>query len=467
MNYTNRLAALGAAIPELLIPKTDLSKWAVIACDQGTQDRPYWEQVRAVVGDAPSSLHVIFPEVYLDDPGREERIAAIKHTMKRYMEEDVFAPPQKALVYVERDTPFHQSQKGLIIALDLEAYDWKTTGKALHPPLIRPTEGTLPERLPARMDVRRDAPLETPHMIVLIDDEENTVIPTLGERAKKNTGSILYDTELMLGSGRVRGWKLDREDDWNYLTERLEKLIGKIYGELTRKADESAGTPFLYAMGDGNHSLAAAKEIWDEYKAAHKNKPNLMNHPARWALVELVNLYDPALAFEPIHRLLFGITPDDVLEAFGELPGYHCRTLDSPDELISLIQDEQCNNLRLGVISQGHYLLVEAEPVSIAIDAVQPLLDKLIDKYNKQNTRISIDYIHGSDNLCQLSNGKRLSNGKQLSNGETVTGILLPPFRKHGLFETIARRGSLPQKSFSLGESAEKRFYLECRKLFC
>ncbi|MCL1814371.1 MAG: DUF1015 family protein [Treponema sp.] len=464
MNCTNRLAALGAAVPELLLPKKeiDLAKWAVIACDQHTQNRSYWEQARSIAGDSPSTLNLIYPEVYLEEPvcsadrtnvndsstpGREERIAAIHRTMKEYLNEDIFSPPQKSLVYVERDTPFHLSRRGLVIALDLEDYNWNA-GSAPPLSLIRPTEGTVAERLPSRMEVRRSAPLETPHILVLIDDEENALLPALGERAK-GRDSALYDTELMLDSGRVRGWKLDKEDDWNCLADGLKKLTGRsLHGT----------NPFLYAVGDGNHSLAAAKGVWEEYKAANQSEQNLMSHPARWALVELVNLYDPAMSFEPIHRLLFGTDAAAVQQRLLHLSGYRCRKLGSLPELTGLVQDGQCCLLRLGLISQRGCFLIEADPVPLAVDTLQPLLDSMIEE---QKGIVSLDYIHGSEELFRLV--VKPNPGEPANN---AVGILLPPFRKQGLFETIAKRGPLPRKSFSMGESEEKRFYLECRRLF-
>jgi hypothetical protein len=445
MSYVDRLAALGTAIPELLFPapETNLSKWAVIACDQATQDRPYWDRVHNHAGDAPSSLNLIYPEVYLEDADRKDRIASIHRTMKEYLNKGVFAPPQKALVYVERDTPFHQTRRGLVIVLDLERYDWKTDCAAL----IRPTEGTVSERLPARMEIRRDAPLETPHILILINDEENALLPALGERTK-NASAAVYDTELMLGAGRIKGWKMNKEADWEFLAAGLEML--------------ARGAPFLYAVGDGNHSLAAAKAVWEEYKSAHRNDPAIMNHPSRWALVELENLYDPALAFEPIHCLLLGADDAELQRLLArlqaQLPGYVCHKPDNTVELAAMVEDEHCGRFRLGLVSGSDCFLVEADPVPLAVDTLQPLLDAFV---KEQGKKVAIDYIHGKDELFRLA-----GTGLAYAGGTANTGILLPPFRKQGLFETVAKRGPLPRKSFSMGESCEKRFYLECRKLF-
>jgi len=466
MNCADRLAALGIAVPELLLPApgTDLSKWAVIACDQATQDRRYWEEVHAIAGDAPSSIRLIYPEVYLEETDRKERIASIHHNMKHYLEAGVFAPPQKTLVYVERDTPYNQGRRGLVIALDLECYDWKPDSA----PMVRPTENTVADRLPPRMDIRRNAPLEIPHILILVDDAENTLLPALGEQAKHTPP--IYDTELMLGAGRIKGWKLANQAAWEMLAAGLEKLAAKKSGGTAKSGSaefngDSAksggigkpnGAPFLYAVGDGNHSLAAAKAIWEEYKSAHRDEPTLMTHPARWALVELENLYDPALDFEPIHRLLIGASTAALQRALAsvltpQLPGYICRKPANPAELAALVGDTRCSRLRLGLVSGQNFFLVEADPVPLAVDALQPLLDAFV---KEQGNKVTIDYIHGTEELFRLS---RDGN---------ATGILLPPFRKQGLFETVAKRGPLPRKSFSMGESCEKRFYLESRKLF-
>ncbi|MDR2701800.1 MAG: DUF1015 domain-containing protein [Spirochaetaceae bacterium] len=471
MNYVDRLAALGIAVPELLFPapEIDLSKWAVIACDQATQDRLYWERVRSLAGDAPSSLNLIFPEVYLEDSDRKDRIASIHRTMKEYLDKGIFAPPQKALVYVERDTPFHRTRRGLIIALDLEQYDWKTDSA----PLIRPTEGTVSERLPPRMEIRRAAPLETPHILILIDDEDNTLLPVLAERAKKNPA--IYNTKLMPDSGQIQGWKLDDEADWEMLADGLETLQNKTANRSSAAgqnltAIQSAAdmrdkeSPFLFAVGDGNHSLAAAKAVWEEYKAVRRDDPAIMNHNARWALVELENLYDPALAFEPIHRLLLGADVAVVQRLLARLPGYACRKAANPAELAALVENEHCGRLRLGLASGPDCFLVEADPVPLAVDAIQPLLDAFI---IEENNKAGIDYIHGTEELFRLAcGGLDCAGGAASAASAQAVGILLPPFRKQGLFETVAKRGPLPRKSFSMGESCEKRFYLECRKLF-
>jgi hypothetical protein len=304
----------------------------------------------------------------------------------------------------------------------------------------------------------------------LIDDEDNKLLPTLAERAKKNPA--IYNTTLMPDSGQITGWHLDDEASWEMLAAGLETLQNKA-DRHTTTVGQNAGSPFLFAVGDGNHSLATAKAVWEEYKTAHQDDPAIMDHPARWALVELENLYDPALTFEPIHRLLLGTDATAVQHLLARLPGYRCRKAANPAELATLVEDEHCGCLRLGLASGPDCFLVEADPVPLAVDVLQPLLDAYI---IEENNKVGIDYIHGTEELFRLACGSpacgspvadpAYTGGTAIAAPMQAVGILLPPFRKQGLFETVAKRGPLPRKSFSMGESSEKRFYLECRTLF-
>jgi hypothetical protein len=445
----NRLAALGAAIPDIILPRpgVDLEKWAVIACDQFTQDPSYWEAVAQTVGSSPSTLNLIFPELYLGKDAREERIRAIHRSMASYLGEGTLSEPLRGCVYVERSSPAHQRRRGLVLAIDLESYDWQGDSR----PLIRSTEGTVPERLPPRMDIRRAAPLETPHILLLIDDEADYLIPALGERAKK--GECLYQTPLMLGSGSISGWALDQETDWQVLAEGLEELSRRSttrYGPLGGSAREK---PFLFAVGDGNHSLATAKAVWEEYKLAHLGQGGLDRHPARHALVEVENIYDPGIAFEPIHRVVFGASLEEVRAVLSELPGFSSGSVDDAEELARLVGSPAAGN-RYGLVGEGRQILVETSATGIATEPLQPLLDRFIE----DDSRNAIDYIHGKEELLRIIAGA--------SGERSAVGILLPPVKKPGLFQTVARSGPLPRKSFSMGEAQEKRFYLECRKIF-
>jgi hypothetical protein len=485
-DITLRLDRLGLKVPEILIPAAgvDLQKWAVIACDQYTQDRRYWERAVEFAGDAPSALKIVFPEVYLDDGDRPRRVEDIHRTMDAWIGGGVFALPREGCVYVERSTPFHPRRRGLVVALDLERYDW-TPGSR---PLIRATEGTVPERLPPRMNIRRGASLEIPHILILVDDEGDTLLPELGRRAAR--GAPAYRSPLMMGGGEISGWFLDAEDDLAFLAGALEGLEQRA---ADRYGVRDSG-PFLYAVGDGNHSLAAAREIWLECKKAREGGPAAPAEggpaepfPAtRWALVEMENLYDPGIQFEPIHRVLFGVDFDGALDILSSLPGFSRRIIDGgnsgadKDELVRLVGDGEAAKTRMGLVSGGRRALVETEAPGLATVPLQPLLDGWLARQapgaaiaaaggaeeggggtGRKNGgaragRPSIDYIHGAEELFRLAEDPE----------KPAAGILLPPVKKSGLFETVARTGPLPRKSFSMGESVEKRYYLECRRLF-
>ncbi len=441
-----RLAALGTAVPRILLPnpRIDLEAWAVIACDQFTQDRSYWDQVRERVAGAPSTLNMVFPEIYLEDPGRGERIAAIRQRMKATLEGGVFAEALQGIVYIERSTPQHPRRRGLVLALDLERYDWSPAAR----PLIRATEGTVQERIPPRMEIRRGAALESPHVIVLIDDDDRSLIEGLGLRAQKRPPR--YDTPLMLGAGGVRGWVLQDGQDLAYLAAGLERLAAKA----RQRYGASDGEAFLYAVGDGNHSLATAKAVWDEYKAAHAAEEGIMDHPARWALVELENIYDEGIDFEPIHRVVFGADLDTLTRALSPLPGFRTRPVSGVEELTRLVAEDGAPGNRYGLISRSGLLLAETSVRGIATEGLQSLLDTLI----ADRRADGIDYLHGAAETVRVA----LAD----DSGAPRVGLLLPPVGKSDLFAGVARSGPLPRKSFSMGEAEEKRFYLECRLIF-
>lgn len=449
-----RLAALGLAIPEILLPagNVDLEKWAVIACDQFTQDRAYWEAVKSEAGGAPSCVNLILPEIWLEESGR---IQGIHRAMGEYLEGGVFAPPRRRCLYIERSTPRHPCRRGIVIAVDLEQYDWKAGAMSL----VRATEGTIRERLPPRMEIRRGAPLETPHILLLIDDEDDAILPALAKSAKKRPP--LYETPLMMDAGAVKGWALEQEGDFAALAAGLEGLAQKA----ARRYGVSDTVPFLYAAGDGNHSLAAAKAVWDEYKALHKNGKGVENHPARWALVEIENIYDGGIAFEPIHRVIFGARGDEVLAAISALPGFSVKTpgrnqAAAREELLAFVNDPAPEGNRYGLAAPAGgpggglaFSLIETKAAGIATAELQPLLDELV---RRGSGGLSIDYIHGEEEVLRLVS----------DSPRPAAGLILPPVKKDGLFKTVAAAGPLPRKSFSMGEALEKRFYLECRRLF-
>jgi hypothetical protein len=450
----NRLEKVGISIPEILLPRAELKQWAVIACDQFTQDKAYWKKAAKIAAGSPSSLELIFPEAFLTEENRTGKIESIHISMRYYLNSGVFNAPRRGFVYLERDTPFNRGRKGLVAAVDLEQYSWLPEAR----PLIRSTEGTVADRLPPRMEIRRNAPIETPHILLLIDDETNSLLPDLGKRARKT--NPVYRGKLMMDSGSISGWFLDSEDDFGFLANGLEELAGRA---LTRY-EAPAAQPFLFAVGDGNHSLASAKEIWEEYKKANGG---VNNHPCRYALVEIENIYDPAIKFEPIHRVVFGLGFEEALDTLSALPGFSSRMIEGHEELARLTREPVKGN-RFGLINKNRYALVETDSAGLSTACLQPLLDNAVNASNggastggapmggAPTGALSIDYIHGEDELFRLVNDTE----------KPATGILLPPVQKAGLFETVARTGPLPRKSFSMGEACEKRFYIECRRLF-
>lgn len=446
-----RFANLGIALPTLLLPgpQVDLEAWAVIACDQFTQDQGYWQKVEERVGPRASTLRLIFPEIYLDEPQRRERIQSIQHTMRSYLDLGVFGSPLSACMYLERATPSHPLRRGLVLLIDLERYDWSPGAR----PWIRATEGTVQERIPPRMEIRRGAALETPHVILLVDDDQETLLEGLGARVVPRKPT--YETTLMLGGGAVRGWRIDTAEDLELIATSLEALAQRSKTRYLRGAEASLmDDPFLFAVGDGNHSLATAKAVWEEYKALHEGAIDLLSHPARWALVEIENLYDRGIEFEPIHRVMFGARLDDIVELLSSLPDYSAQGVKTIEAMVRLVGDRDCNRTRYGIIAKNGAVVVETSAPGIATGPLQPLLDRWVG----QKTGRSIDYLHGTEETLRVS--------LETKDSAPRVGILLPPVEKGDLFFTVARSGPLPRKSFSMGEAVEKRYYLECRALF-
>ncbi|HRY14255.1 MAG: DUF1015 domain-containing protein [Candidatus Competibacteraceae bacterium] len=449
MNFT----PIGLQIPKLLLPRADvdLTKWAVVACDQYTSQPDYWAQVEALVGKAPSTLRLILPEVYLGASDEAQRIAAIHETMRRYLAEGILESQAPGMALVERETARGRVRKGLIAALDLEHYDFTPGAKTL----IRPTEGTILERLPPRVRVREQAPLELPHVMVLIDDPEHSVIePLFAEPLEE-----LYNLPLMLDSGRVRGWRLDHPLLMQWVVERLAGLASPVlFNDRYGVTEEPV---MLYAMGDGNHSFATAKTIWENLKRHASDPAAIMDHPARHALVELVNLHDEGLKFEAIHRVAFNINPTLLLGTMADFcanQGSTLTVIDHPSwqaarqawrEMEQLEQRSNCHTLAFTSRDQHGVLLIEQPRLTLPVASLQAFLDQYLE--NQPEARI--DYIHGEDTLEQLS--------AQFGN----IGFYLPALAKEDFFRTVIRDGALPRKTFSMGEADEKRFYLECRRI--
>jgi hypothetical protein len=442
-------AQIGLQVPTLLLPRrgTDLTKWAVVACDQYTSQPRYWELANEQVGHAPSTLRLILPEVYLGAADESQRILAIQETMQRYLAEEVLAPQPPGFVLVERQTARGRTRRGLIAALDLERYEFNTGAKSL----IRPTEGTIMARVPPRMRVRENAPLELPHVMVLIDDPDRLVIEPLF--AEPQDG--LYDFPLMLDGGRVRGWLAHHPLLIQWVVEQLIRLADPAaFAARYGIEDEPV---LLYAMGDGNHSFATAKTIWENLKRSAPDPVSIMNHPARHALVELVNLHDEGLEFEAIHRVVFEINADQLLAALHHFVAAQNSQLTVQDfpsweaAYNNFIKNQNRNEHCLAFCAQKRWgiLRVEKPKLSLAVATLQEFLDY----YLQQQPQARIDYIHGEETFRQL--------GEQAGN----MGFYLPTLAKTDFFRTIIRDGALPRKTFSMGEADEKRFYLECRRI--
>ncbi|HUE99189.1 MAG TPA: DUF1015 domain-containing protein [Anaerolineales bacterium] len=436
------ISDLGIQIPKVYLPKpgTDLNKWAVIACDQFTSQPEYWNEVEKIVGDAPSTLNLTFPEVHLEKPGGDERIQNIQATMRKYMDEGILQR-HDGLVYVER-TIGGKTRKGIVLCLDLEAYDY-TRGSSS---LIRATEGTIVDRLPPRMKIREGATLELPHILVLIDDPNRTVVEPLTTAKPKL--EKLYDFDLMLESGHLAGYAVDQEFE-NQVVEALRGLATP--ETFSAKYGIGKDQPvLLFAMGDGNHSLATAKAIWE------KVKPHVgMDHPSRYALVEIENVHDDGLAFEPIHRVLFGLKKDLFVElekTFGANLTY--TPVVNAAEMVEAVDSAEGEKQAIGLVgggrSRGFGVIEITNPSSnLPVGTIQSFLDVFL----KEGGAEKIDYVHGEDVTVKL--------GSQPDNA----GFYLPGMSKSDLFKTVILDGALPRKTFSMGEAHQKRFYMEARKI--
>lgn len=435
---------IGVQVAEILLPKDsiDLKIWAVIACDQYTSQPEYWQRVRDQVGEAPSTLNMILPEVYLGKPEEDQLIQSTQAAMRRYLEEQLLVPYQ-GLVLVEREVEGEHgrsTRRGLILALDLEQYDFSPGSQSL----IRATEGTIIERLPPRIRIREGAVLELPHILVLIDDPDRTVIePLVGARASLRP---LYDTDLLFDSGHLRGYLVDDPKQEERILLALRRLANPQRFRQKYGVGEEKGV-LLFAVGDGNHSLATAKSIWE------KIKPEAgMDHPARYALVEVENVHDEGLFFEPIHRVLFGVKEDwqaALLDHFGA--NVRIEPSQPIPAMMAAVRAQPGSNQSFGVVSQqGSWMVSVAQPPSnLAVGTLQGFLDAWL----KRGGADSIDYVHGDDVVANL--------GAQPGN----LGFYLPVMDKSELFRTVILDGSLPRKTFSMGEAREKRFYMESRRI--
>ena len=408
-----------------MLPKhVDMTRWSVIACDQYTSQPDYWERAAQMVGSSPSTLHLVLPEVYLeqDDVGR--RIAQINASMRAYLDSGLFYVLNDSYVYVERTVAPGRVRRGLVGKIDLEQYDYSADSRSL----VRPTEGTVESRLPPRMRVREQAPLESPHIMVLIDDALHTVIEPL--QKQKNAMEPLYDFDLMADGGHIAGWRVAGDLCAQVDAAMLFLLSGQ---QCCRGVCRECAPPMLIAVGDGNHSLATAKACWEKIKPALSERERRV-HPARYALAELVNLHDGALAFEPIHRVLFDVDPNSVLDALQKQLG--------------ACADGQGQVFTYAAGGRTGRLVVANPPSPLAAGTLQGFIDGYLAAHGG-----TVDYIHGDDVVMELSKKP------------DAIGFLLPAMEKSQLFPAVREGGALPRKTFSMGHAYEKRFYLECRKI--
>lgn len=409
---------------DILVPKKemDMEKWAVVACDQYTSEPEYWQQVKKIVGDSASTLNLILPEIYLEDDNVAERIAGINKTMESYLSNGIFTEYKNAMVYVERTQSNGILRQGIVGKIDLEKYNFSKGSTSE----VRATEATVVERIPPRIKVRQNAKLELPHIMILIDDPENTVIePLAGQQLTE-----IYSAELMQGGGSIKGSLLS-ESQQDQVLAAIDKLADP---ELFNKKYNLENAPLLlFAMGDGNHSLATAKEFYEQLKKANPDK-DMSDHPARYALVEIVNLHSLALQFEAIHRLVYDVDCEKLISDMNEKLG---------------IREEAGEQTFIYTVNgQEKTVSIGNKTSNLTVGSLQNFLDSWI----KENGG-KIDYIHGTDTV------------KNLAEKHNGIAFILPDMDKSELFPTVIKDGALPRKTFSMGHAADKRYYVECRKI--
>lgn len=410
----------------ILLPKTDnMELWSVIACDQYTSEPEYWNKVKEIVKDKPSTLNLILPEIYLEENDVEERINKINQNMKELVSKDFFKEYPDSMFYIERTQSDGLVREGLIGMVDLEAYSYETGSTSM----IRATEKTVIERIPPRVKVRKNALLELPHIMILIDDDTKDIIESLKNKVTEQ--DKVYDFNLMQNGGHIKGYVLP-DKDANEVITKLEKLANKEY--FNQRYGLKDKEVLLFAMGDGNHSLATAKACYEELKKTMP-KEEYLNSPARYALVEIVNLHSSALEFEAIHRVIFNT---DVKKLLKELETYY------------EISYEETAGQKIDYITKDKEgsIWIRNPKSNIPVGSLQIFLDDYL-----KNNEGKIDYIHGEDVV------------RKFAKEENNIGFILPTMKKQELFKTVILDGALPRKTFSMGHSNDKRYYLESRKI--
>jgi uncharacterized protein (DUF1015 family) len=389
--------------PKILLPvkSIDMEKWAVIACDQFTSEPEYWDELKSIVDNVPSTYHLILPEAYLEHD-MTHKINKVNRNMQLYLTHHLFEE-HDGFVLVERKTPFVKRRLGLVIAIDLEEYEYEPG----RPGKIRATEKTVPERIPPRVKIRENAPIELPHVLVLIDDKLDAIINDLYKKRKNY--ELLYNFTLNMDGGNIKGYKITETQEIIQKIEDLTEDIGLI-------------------VGDGNHSLASAKVCWENIKETLSDEEQV-DHPARFALVELISLYDEGLTFEPIHRVIFNAT-DELVDGL--------KSVLSGDETLKLLKDNKEITIN---VPDNPFTCIK-------------IIQEYLDNYLENHPNSSIDFVHGLENTKQVVKKHNLS-----------LGITMPPLKRDLLLPYIREIGVLPRKSFSLGEAVEKRYYLEGKRI--
>ncbi len=423
---------VGIIFPKILIPekKVNKQKWAVIACDQFTSNEDYWIKTSKLVGGAPSALHIIVPEIFIKDGDTNESVGYAKQTMQDYIENGVLVSLPEGMMLVERETP-HGTRIGLVLAVDLDQYDTDAAKK----PLIRATERTVADRMPVRISLREGAVLECPHVMLLLNDIKDTVIGPIYQAREKF--SQIYSTSLMQNGGHVQGWFVNDENVLNSVTQALAALKEKCKDNM------------LFAVGDGNHSLASAKAVWEKHKISMTDEEREKS-PLRYALVEVVNLFDHGMTVHPIHRILFNVDASNALRTLVSILNrtgqeahmmYTRGTRAQKKDGVQIILFES-------KMSKGHIEVTKPKH-----PLVTQTLTEALDMLAEEMPKARVDYIHGDDEFHTLARG------------HNCLGFIMEPMQKSDIFDTVIEYGVLPKKSFSLGMAEEKRYYFECRLL--
>lgn len=414
---------IAIAAGDILLPAegTDISKWSVIACDQFTSEPEYWAKTEEIVGESPSTLRFVLPEVYLGKKEEADKLASISKNIDTYLANNIWQSAREGFIVLDRSTPLHPSRKGLMVAVDLENYKFEPGNKAM----IRATEGTVLSRIPPRVKIRANAKVEAPHIMLLIDDPEDTVIGKAWETMSASSDKPCYDSDLMQNSGHITGYFIDSN------SSAAEGIVSALTELKSKSADG-----MLFAVGDGNHSLASAKAHWENVKA-NLSGDLLNTHPARFALAEVVNIHDKGIDFEPIHRVVFGIKADDfITKTLAYFDGSFVGSKDDMQHVVIVGEDKDVT------------ISIPNPPHSLAVGSIQKMIDEMIEA----DSSIEVDYIHGDDSVRSLAKGNN-------------TGVMLEAVSKFSFFGTIVKDGVFPRKTFSMGEAFEKRFYLEARKI--